>query len=276
MIRDLDESLRALLHGEARTGSLLHSATVTFAAPDSTWHASASGMQLSVYLAHVGENRDLRSNERRTTVSNGWLEVEQYPPRIECTYLVTAWNCATAVAGVEQELQEHRLLTQALAVLVSNPILPEAYRQGQLASQEIDPPLVSAEAGAGGFGAEFWSSFGTYFRPALTCRVTVALVTAVPLVVAQLTTARLRVDGEERFTIGGTVVDDAGLAVAGAWVSADTGELATTDEQGRFVLTPVARGPLTLAVRAPGFVPGGGTLIVPSPTGRYAIELAPL
>ena len=160
MISDLDDSLKAMLTGEAGTGSELATAPILLAAPDSAWRGATSTLAPNAYLYHVSDDRQLRSNEPRVHITNGSMLVEPYPARVQCTYLITAWNRAAAVGGVEQEKQEHRLLSQVLTVLLRNPLMPRPYLQGLLANQEIDPPLVAAEEDGATTSADFWSGFG--------------------------------------------------------------------------------------------------------------------
>jgi hypothetical protein len=280
VIRDLDTSLKALLSGEARPFSELDSATISVTAPDDSWRAAAgTGLHLSVYLCRIEENRELRSNEPRINVENGWATSEPPAARIDCTYLISAWNKGTPVAGTEQELQEHRLLSQALAVLVANPILPELYRIGALATQEIDPPLLSAQADVAIASPDFWSSFDTYSRPAISCRATIALTTSPAISGPAATRLELRIDGDSVYVLGGRVLDSSSPAVPveGADVRVDeTGEVAVSGRDGSFYLNRVPAGTYTLTVRAAGFRDGGGPQIVPSPTANYDVILQPL
>lgn len=278
MIKDLDLALEAMLTGEARAGSELETAPISFAAPDATWRGGTQTLALNVYLYRLGENRALRSNERRIRVANGAATVDRPPVRIECRYAITAWNLAVAVAGVDQELQEHRLLSQVLAVLTRNPTLPRKYMTGLVANQEIDPPMLSAGEDDQALPTEFWTAIDTHPRPVITCDVTIALAAAAPTTGPAMTTAQLTVNGEESLVIGG-VVRDAGTddPVEGAWVRvAETGAEALTDGRGRFTFVSPEPGSYTVLVRAAGYKDGGGPVSMPSPTGNYDVVLNPI
>lgn len=279
MIRDLDQSLAAMLAGEAATGSELAGARLSFAVPDQRWRGQGTGLELDVYLYRVQENRDLRSNERRRRVQGGVVVEERAPARVECSYLLTAWNKAQPVSGVEQEGPEHRLLSQALDVLLRNPEVPRRYLTGRLAAG-AEPPLVSARADGVGASADFWTGLGSYLRPSVTCQVTLAFTAPEAAGGPPVTTVRTTVgEGEARFAIGGTVRDSRPPAagIPGAWVRiAETGTTVVTDGDGRFRLARLTAGTYTLAVRAVGFREGGGGVAVPSPAGIYDVTLAPL
>src|SRR5687767_15468686 len=122
-------------------GSELKTATISFAAPDADWRSTASGLALNVYLYRVTENRELRSNDRRLQSNgDGTVTLALAPARVECSYVVTAWNHVTpGSGGPEPEAQAHRLLSQALFVLMRNPSVPRFYLVG-LAAQAIEPP----------------------------------------------------------------------------------------------------------------------------------------
>jgi hypothetical protein len=278
VIRALDTALLSLLRGEAKSNWELNTADLSVAAPQASWRGRGTGLALNVYLAAIDENRDLRSNERRLRFDAGSAEVTPFPPRIDCTYVISAWNKATPVTGTDQELQEHRLLGQALWVLQRNPVLPRAYLTGLLAAQEFDPPVISARPDFPGSNADFWNALDTFVRPAISCRVTIALDLELDAFTTIMTTARLELDGEERLVFGGAVLDaTSGSPIRDAGVRlVETDQAVLTDGDGRFVLDTAAPGPYTIEVRASGYVAGGGPVVVPSPTGAYDFALTPL
>ncbi|TCK22876.1 Pvc16 family protein [Pseudonocardia endophytica] len=273
MIKDLDDSLRAMLTGEAATGSELAGAAISFATPTADWRNTASGLRLNVYLYAIEHDRELRSPERRRRVVDGVVLVEPSPARVVCSYLVTAWNKIDP-AGGEAEPQEHRLLSDVLDVLLRNPVLPRPYLVGRAAT--VDPAVVAAEPGGTGVGPEFWTGLGTPLRPSITVRVRAALPPPTLDAGMPVSTVRVRVAGADRFQIGGTVHGPAG-AVAGAWIRlAGAGTTSETDDDGRFVLPVGAEGTATVQVRATGFRPAQRDTAVPVPDGRFDIRLDPL
>lgn len=278
MIQDLDVSLESLLTNEAPPGSELAGATISFAVPDKDWRSVGTGLELNVYLYRIAENRELRSTERRRMNNpDGSLTIIDFPVRIECTYLITAWSKGAEIPGVEKELQEHRLLSQVLFVLFRNPTLPRPYLTGIIANPELDVPMISAQAGDDGASPDFWSGLETYVRPSIHCRITLEMPLGLDVSGMPVTTVNPRVGGEELFIIGGTVRDrnvPSRPPIADAWVRLDPGNrITTTDRQGRFVFDRVAAGNHNLTVRAVGFQQG--TLAIAVPDGPYDLQLVP-
>jgi hypothetical protein len=278
MIQDLDISFEAFLTGEATPGSELAGATISFAVPDKDWRAVGTGLELDVYLYRIAENRELRSNERRRVNNpDGSMTVIDFPVRVECTYLITAWNKAAEIPGLEKEKQEHRLLSQVLRVLFRNPTLPRPYLSGLIASPELDLPMISAQAGDDGASPDFWSGLETYVRPSIHCRITLEMPLGLEATGMPVTTIAAHVGGEQVFVIGGTVRNDALPSrppIADAWIRLDPGgRIFTTDRQGRFVIEGVPAGNHTLTVRAVGFQQGTRAITVPD--GPYDLFLVP-
>lgn len=278
MIQDLDTSLENLLTGEAIPGTELAGANISFAVPDKDWRAVGSGLELDAYLYRIAENRELRSNERRRVQhADGTVTVVDFPVRVECTYLITAWNKGAEIPGVEKEKQEHRLLSQVLMVLFRNPVLPRPYLTGLIANPELDLPMISAQAGDDGASPDFWSGLETYVRPSIHCRVTLEMPLALDVTAVQVTTLRGQLGGEELFIIGGTIRDGSlphQPPIADAWVRLDPGgRVFTTDREGRFVIERVPAGNHNLTVRAVGFQQGIRAITVPD--GPYDVFLVP-
>lgn len=281
MISELDQSLENLLKGEAPAGTELAGATVSFGAPDQTWRGSGSSLELDVYLYQLLENRELRSNARSLRQApGGGVTVEPFPARVECSYLLTAWNKSSGPTTEEKERAEHRLLAQVLYVLLRNPTLPAAYLTPSLApAQELGLPVIAAQPDGPATGVDFWTGLGTYLRPSVSCKVTLTIDLDRSVTGPEATFVSLHVGGDERTLLGG-VVRDASTpteTVAEAWIRVtETGETAVTDGAGRFVLERVTPGACTLTVRASGFRETVATVGVPAPSGVYEVTLRPL
>lgn len=290
MIDDLDASLKAMLLGEAATGSYLKGATITFAAPTQAWQGKASGMTVNVYLYRVQDNRELRSNARAVVRdAAGGTTIQLAPARIECSYLVTAWDMGADVAGFDKEPTEHALLDQALRIFWANPVLPQKYLAGSLASPgRLALPIVAAEGEDMAAKPDFWGAFESYVRPALTCRVTLELdlgkdVSGPP---ARTFVTDVRPLGAAPGTPADTLIQMAGMvrsnvapfpAVANAWVRLDaTPVTAISDADGLYRIAGVSAGVHQLTVRATGFAELASAFAVPAPGGSYDISLTPL
>ncbi len=108
MIRDLSETLKAILEDDPALPPELAAAEVIFDRPTDPFNPTKTTINLFLY--DVRENTELRSNEYVVERRNHQSIVHPAPLRLNCSYLVTAWP----VGGSELALQEHRLLTQAL------------------------------------------------------------------------------------------------------------------------------------------------------------------
>jgi hypothetical protein len=285
MIEDLDASLKAMLAGEAAAGSALATAGISFAAPDPTWQGQGSGLQVDVYLYRVMDNREFRSNQRTTVLNpDGSVTTSLFPARVECSYIITAWEKGSDVAGLDKEISEHALLGQVLYVLWRNPVLPAQYLAGSLVNPELPLPVIAAENEDMAAQPDFWTALDTYVRPTITCRVTLAVDLDQPVTGPQATTISTTVGqapgpGEAFTEIGGIIRDASapGQAIPGAWILLDSSPVSTvSDATGAFRLANVSPGPHSLTVRAAGFAPGARAFVVPDPSGFYDISLTPL
>ena len=281
MIRDLDASLKAMLAGESKQGSELASATISFAAPDKDWRAQGTGLELDIYLYRAVDNRELRSNARRLLVNaDGTITERQFPVRLECSYVISAWNKSAQISGLEREQQEHRLLSQVLYVLWRNPTMPSQYLVGSLADAEIALPIMAAESEDMAAKPDFWTSLDTPVRPSITSRITVAMDLDLDTVGPRLTTVQLNsAPDQANFTIGGSIRDASasGLTIPDAWIRLDgSPQTYFSDADGNFVIDRVTPGSHRLVIRAPGFQEGGRTFDVPEPSGTYDVVLTPI
>lgn len=226
MLHLLDNLLRHLFL--TQIDELTDAGQVGFQPPDEKWRQYVSQLNvdgkpasaLNVYLAELGENRTLRSNERTRTIENGTVSQKPVPARLDAHYLITAWSPAEAAPDVEPAIDEHGLLYHAAAVLFNaipfNPSRiyghdapplqhwPPAYRDAEL-------PGAFATADTGMRFSEFWSSMGdgARWKPALRLVVTLP-VELIKAQVAAMVTHRIikyRLPGEveivDEFTAAG-------------------------------------------------------------------------
>ncbi|MDT0440538.1 MULTISPECIES: DUF4255 domain-containing protein [Streptomyces] len=168
MIHEVDEGLRLLLH---ESGGLAASGVeVVFDAPTRDWAARRSAPTVCVFLYDIREDVTRRgSGAGEVHDADGALVARRTPPRwYELTYLVTAW------AGRPQD--EHRLLSQVLATLVSGDTLPTRLLTGTLAELGL---TVALDAGGAGRGApdvsDVWSALGGELKASLQVRVNAPL-----------------------------------------------------------------------------------------------------
>lgn len=253
----------------------LAAAQILFDQPTEQFKPSQTTINLFLY--DVRENMELRSNEPLFERRNGEVIIRPAATRLDCSYLLTAWP----VGGAELALQEHRLLSQAFAVLTSHATIPGAYLRGKLAGQRPPLPVVTAPAEGLKNPAEFWGALGSKLRPSLNLTVTISM-DVLPVVTAQEVTASEIRFGERAATgedglkpetrlntlrISGRVTDATDAAVAGAEVGLQQlGVSAVTDAEGRYELGPLSPGTYTLRVRS-GSIAKDKEITVPATAG---------
>jgi hypothetical protein len=242
MLADLDESLKLLMQAElGRHGFEL--VQIAFDAPTKEWASTLSAPTLSLFLYDIRETREHR---RR---------FELRPPlRVDVAYAVTAWT-----RNVEDE---HRMLSQALAILFAYPVLPRDELAGSLRNGSQRFPLhtrIAQERSDG--GSNFWTAVGGQYKASLDYVVTLSCEPGTLIERgAEVRTATLRTQlsgaelttREEAHRFGGTVRDESGDPIVGAWVALpESGRFAATDTRGYFVIEHVPLGSQRLVARGP-------------------------
>jgi hypothetical protein len=274
---------------------------VGFEPPDDKWRNYVTGLKnnaLNVYLVDLKENRMLRSNERVRDFQNGMFTETPAPRRVDCHYLISAWSSVTGdPPTVEPTVEEHELLYKATAALMdAEPFVPSQIHAGgpladQFPPEFADDELPSTILPVEGFPklAEFWGATKTvHWKPAVYLIVTLPVVLPLkitgPMVTTRIAEYQMNGNGEIVETliqIGGSVVAQvSGQPLPGAWLllednSGNPLKTATTDAAGHFTFGGLTAGNYKLRVRAKGFnepVPPI-TVVVPSPTGVYDVQL---
>ena len=90
MLRLFSELMRQVLLNQVPGFAPVDEDRIGFQPPDDDWRTQVSGLQsnaFNIYLADLRENRELRSNARRQSVSNGVVSEEPAPARLDCHYL---------------------------------------------------------------------------------------------------------------------------------------------------------------------------------------------
>jgi hypothetical protein len=235
-IADLDEALRKLLRRELERHGF-EGVEVAFDAPSKEWSGKLTSPTVDLFLY------DLREAVERASISpsegrgNGQAIVTPPPLRLELTYSVTAWTKAVE--------DEHRLLSQVLAILFSYKRIPDDVLDG--VSLNGGSRLAGAETAVGRpreEKADFWTSVGGTYKASIDYVVHVAIESGAsyvrgPEVRMQTLRARLS-DGPARtmtelHRLGGTLRDAAGEPVPDAWVAVpEAGQWAVTDRDGRY------------------------------------------
>jgi hypothetical protein len=260
MIEDLSLTLQAILGDRslAATYPELAKAQILFDRPDENFKPAQT--TIDIYLFDIRENMELKSNEPVIERKDGKALIRTRPPRLSCSYLITAWP----VGGEELALQEQRLLSQVFQVLSAYPKIPDGFLKGQLSGQPPPLPMVTTRAEDLKNPSEFWTAIGNKLRTSLTVTATLSMEVSKPPEQVSLTTSSLLRVGErvrdqeelipatgrEGFRIGGTVTR-AGKAVAGATVTlSGSGLVARTDAIGQYIIGAVNGGPYVLQVKS--------------------------
>jgi hypothetical protein len=254
MLADLDESLRTLMQSElSKHGFEL--VQVVFDAPTKEWASTLSAPTLNLFLYDIRETKDLRPSDWESRSDGDGRRFDLRPPlRVDVAYAVTAWT-----RNVEDE---HRMLSQALAILFAFPVLPRDELTGSLRNGSQRFPLhtrIAQERSDG--GSNFWTAVGGQYKASLDYVVTLScepgtLIERGPEVRTQ--TLRTHRTGSEEATreeahrFGGTVRDEHGDPLAGVWVALpESGRFAVTDARGSFIIEHVPLGSQKLVARGP-------------------------
>lgn len=271
-IADLDEGLRALLKRELDKHGF-EGVEIAFDAPSKEWSGKLTGPSVDLFLYDMREALDRASatpSERRT---NGVAIISDPPLQLELTYAVTAWTKAVE--------DEHRLLSQVLAILYSYTDIP-----ADVLGQNGTRTLTRAETSVGRpreEKADFWTSVGGQYKASIDYVVQIVVESGATFVrgpeVRTTTIRTLQSDNprstlEELHRIGGTVADEDGVPLQGAWVALpDTGRWAATDGDGRFTFARVMPGSHQVVTRTADGREGSGSVTVPG--GRCDLVAAP-
>ena len=174
MIRDLDDTIRTLFETRATPGSELAGADIVFDLPDAEWRASLVNLTVNGYLYDIRENREMRTTEPilQRNGNGSRATWRRAPARVDCAYCITAWSSAAA----ESVLEEHRLLSQVLRIMLQNSTIPADVLQGSLVDQIPPYPTVIASMEGVKNLPEFWSALNQQLKPSLTYVITLAVL----------------------------------------------------------------------------------------------------
>jgi Pvc16 N-terminal domain/Carboxypeptidase regulatory-like domain len=264
-IADLDEALRTLLKRElGRHG--FEGVEIAFDAPAKDWSGKLTGPTVDLFLYDLREATDravATPTERR---SNGVAVISDPPLHLELTYAVTAWTKAVE--------DEHRLLSQVLAVLFSYSEVP-----ADVIGENAAMTLSRVEASVGRpreEKADFWTSVGGQYKASIDYIVHIVIESGATFVrgpQVRTATVRTRLSDTNRSTmeelhrLGGTVSDADEVPIAGAWIAlVELGRWAASDGRGRFHFAGVRAGEHRVRARTADGREAEATVSVPGGT----------
>ena len=206
MIDDLDRTLAQLLQN-----SMPRKVNVSFEQPTSSESAkfSQTTPTINLFLFDVRENNVLRQHQWQTpqngngTTGNGRSQKQRTPYRFDCHYLITAW--------AKTVNDQHKVLSEAMYVLLQHPVLPKEDLVGTL--QEPQFPIQTRLGSHDKLTnpAELWSALENQIRAAVSYIVTIELNPWQPLAEAPpVHTKRLRLQQREQTETAVETVEVAG------------------------------------------------------------------
>jgi hypothetical protein len=274
MLADLDETLRDLLK-EVLERHGFEGVDVEFDAPARDWSGQLSKPTVNLFLYDLREAENLRASEwTPTQSSSNGRRVETRPPMVmECSYAVTAWTQAVE--------DEHRLLSQVLAILFAYPQLPQERLNGRLTGGSQPWPIKGRIGQGKGEKSDFWSAVGGQYKVSLDYVVRLAVESGArrergPEVRTQtirtsLTDAPRTVLEMHRST--GRVKDSSGTPVSDVWVTLpDLGAWASSTPQGTFRFDRLPPGLHRVLARSADGREADGLLQVPGPGADLVIS----
>jgi Pvc16 N-terminal domain/Carboxypeptidase regulatory-like domain len=264
MLADLDETLKALLKNELGKHGF-DGVEIAFDAPDKEWSAQLSKPTVNVFLYDVREAQELRPIDWHQERENGTTRETRPPLRVDASFAVTAWTRAVE--------DEHRLLSQVLAILYAYPVLAEDVLKGTLGNGTQDYPVrtrIAQERSSD--RSDFWAAVGGQYKASLDYVVTVSCQSGTVLERGpEVRTQTLRLqdrDGgrstvQELHRIGGVVRGVDGEPVENAWVAVEGHGWAVSDSAGRFRFDRLSAGSYRCHVRGPDGGEGEAAFEVP-------------
>jgi hypothetical protein len=264
MLADLDESIRTMLRRDLERHGF-DGVEIVFDAPSKEWSATLSSPTVDCFLYDLREAIDRRPIDWHPDGGNGRREIR--PMRLDASYAVTAWTRAVE--------DEHRLLSQVLAVMYAYPDLPDDVLSGTLADKLAQRyPLTTRVAQSKQDKADFWTSIGGQYKASIDYVVTISCESGTYLERGpEVRTQTTRIlDKETRslmlelHRIGGRVTDADGDPVANAWVVLAGAGWAASDAEGRFQFQNVAPGTYACSARGPDGSEAAAEIEVPGET----------
>jgi hypothetical protein len=235
MLADLDETLRNLLKGELENHGF-EGVDIAFDAPSRDWSGQLSKPTVNVYLYDLRETESLRTSEWGRLSRNGRTFETRPPMVMEASYAVTAWTQAVE--------DEHRLLSQVLAIFFAYPEIPQDKLNGRLANGSQAWPIKARIGQGKGEKSDFWSAVGGQYKVSLDYVVRLSVESGAmrergPEVRTQ--TIRTQMTDAPKRTVlemhrsGGKVTDKKGEPLGDVWITLpELGSWTSSRSDGEF------------------------------------------
>ena len=258
MLADLDAALRRLLEGELADHGF-EGVRVSFEAPTNEWAAGLTAPTVDLFLYDLREATDAAVGGWTEHRGNGRARLQRPALRLDCSYAVTAWT--------REAEDEHRLLSQTLAVLLAHTRLPDHVVRERLAEATAAEGPIMTRIGQpkADHKAEFWTAVGGRYRVSLDYVVTLSIAPGVTFERGpEVRTHTVRVGDFERHRAGGIVRSADGQPVADAWLALpDLAAWTASGADGRFSFSGLPAGRHRCECRVPGGAVVAGELVVP-------------
>jgi hypothetical protein len=264
MLADLDETLRSLLRTELERHGF-EGVDIAFDAPAREWSGQLSKPAVNIFLYDLREAETLRTSEWSRIQRDGRTFEGRPPMVMECSYAVTAWTQAVE--------DEHRLLSQVLAIFHAYPEMPQSALNGRLANGSQTWPIKARIGQGKGEKSDFWSAIGGQYKVSLDYVVRLSVDSGAklergPEVRTQTVRTRLA-DGPARAVLEmhrsvGKVSNKQGEPLANVWVTLpDVGTWTASAADGRFRFDRLPPGRHRLLARTADGVEADAQLEVP-------------
>src|SRR3954453_14536948 len=251
MLADLDETLRGMLRGELERHGF-EGVDIAFDAPSRDWSGQLSKPTVNLFLYDLREAEQLRPAEG-TRIKRDGRTFDGRPPMVmECSYAVTAWTQAVE--------DEHRLLSQVLAIFYAIPEIPQDKLNGRLANGSQTWPIKGRIGQGKGEKSDFWTAVGGQYKVSLDYVVRLSVESGARLErgpeVRTQTVRTGMLDGPARAVIEmhrgvGRVKDKKGSPLADVWLTPPAvGPGASGRADGRFVFNRLPPGRHRLVARS--------------------------
>jgi hypothetical protein len=236
MLADLDETLRNLLREELEVHGF-EGVDIAFDAPAREWSGQLSKPTVNVFLYDLREAEQLRTSEWSRMHRDGRTFESRPPMVMEASYAVTAWTQAVE--------DEHRLLSQVLAIFFAYPEIPQARLNGRLANGSQQWPIKARIGQGKGEKSDFWSAVGGQYKVSLDLVIGLSVEWGARLergpevrtqtIRTQMSDAPPGRTVLEMHRSGGRVKNKKGEPLANVWVTLpDVGTWTASKADGRF------------------------------------------